>query len=429
MSASGHGAQFDGLARGHAIKAEPHGKTPRLVGIDVIRGLTVAGMLVVNNPGSWNHVWWPLEHAAWHGCTPTDLVFPFFLFLVGVSIALSSRVGRAGAGQVVGSGGRAVGPTVWAAVRAAIVRGLVMVLLGLGLNLLGAVIAWAQASPRAEVWAIVENLRLPGVLQRIGVCYTIVAIGAILLPGRVLAGLGVVCLGAWWVLLLQRPMTPDANIVGVVDQAVLGVNHVYKHGWFDPEGVLSTLGAVGTVLLGLWMGHWLKASQRRSMIGVRVLVAGGLLMVSGLVAHTWLGMPMNKQLWTPSYVLFTGGCAIWATQVCILVCDWACHDARAERMHAWWYRAACAPAALGKNAMLAFVGSGVLARLLGLVRLDMVNVEGKPVRLTPPGAVFTGLARAGLPAEVASVAWALVFLGFWCVLLAWCDRKRWYWKV
>lgn len=255
----------------------------RLASVDALRGLTVAAMLLVNDPGDWGHVYWPLEHAEWNGCTPTDLIFPFFLFIVGVSIALAlgPRLER----------GDARAPLL----RAAMGRALRILLLGVAINLLA---AWLLPG---------RDMRWPGVLQRIGVCFAVTAALAIHTPRR-----------AWWIslgsllagyaVLLHFGGTARwDNPVDRVDGMVFG-HYVWDHNTVtgqvhDPEGLLSTLPAIASTLLGLCAGTWLRAGARRAL-----LIAGVMAVVVGWLAATV--QPFNKNLWTPSFVLWTAGWAM-----------------------------------------------------------------------------------------------------------------------
>lgn len=258
----------------------------RLDSVDALRGLTVAAMLLVNNPGDWGHVYAPLEHSAWHGCTPTDLIFPFFLFIVGVSCALS-LVPRMESGAAPG------------ALRAGVImRSLRIIGLGLVLHLLA---WWLMSRP---------EFRVMGVLQRIGLCFAFTGLVALQLRQRgqwMLLGALLLGYGA----LLQGDATLEklGSLAQRIDTAVLGR---FAYEWdaksgiaFDPEGLLSTLGAMSSCLLGLLCGDFLRRGQ-----GALLAAAGMAAAVLGLLWSEWL--PFNKQLWTPTFVLWTGGLAALA---------------------------------------------------------------------------------------------------------------------
>src|SRR5688572_751208 len=295
----------------------------RLVSLDAFRGLTIAAMILVNNPGDWGHVYWPLGHATWHGWTPTDLIFPFFLFMVGMALPFSRRV------------------HAHEALRRAAVIG------GLGL--------FISAYPYFDL----ATVRIPSVLMRIALCY-LAAWGIRRVTGP--AGQATTALallvGYWF--LMTRVTVPDGtppnlepatNLGAWLDRRLLD-GHLWKVSkTWDPEGVLSTLPAIATTLLGLLAGEWLRTVHDglRKTAG---LLAGGLaLVVAGLL---WgRAFPINKSLWTSSYAVFTAGMAAYLFGLFYWIADVCGH------------RRWCRPlVAYGRNAILVFVLSGLLARTL-----------------------------------------------------------------
>lgn len=249
----------------------------RYASVDALRGVTVAAMLLVNDPGDWSQVYAPLEHAAWNGCTPTDLIFPLFLFIVGVSITLGLGAGTTN--------------------RAVLLRAMRIVALGLLLHLASHL---AMGTPA---------FRPMGVLQRIGACYAGAALLAMHTTPRTQWLVFAAILLGYALLLLGAPLTKDANPVSRVDTLLLG-RHAYEFDAasgraHDPEGVLSTLPALATTLLGVRCGAWLQRGAMR-----RLLAAGLAALVLGALAAAV--QPFNKQLWTPSYVLWTGGLSVAA---------------------------------------------------------------------------------------------------------------------
>jgi predicted acyltransferase len=398
--------------------ARPPAARRRVAALDAFRGLTIAAMLVVNNPGSWEHVYAPLRHAAWHGCTPTDLVFPFFLFAVGLSMAYSSRL-EPGLAHEAGALGR---------VHLAVVRrAAVLVALGLALNLVSVLL-------RSPV--DLSRWRLPGVLQRIGLCSLATSLIALHVPRRGQYALGAAILVGYWALLTLVPvpghpgaaerLTAPGNLVAWVDRLVLGEGHMYRglgvaH---DPEGLLSTLPAVVTTLAGLWTGRWLRAGGAAGARGVGTvgaLALAGVACVGAGWAWDAAGLPLNKSLWTSSYVLFTAGWALLVLSGC-----WLATEVLGARPDGWRrLRAGARPLeALGANAILAFVGSGLLARALGAV-----TVEGGRGPVTLPGAAYAWLVGTGLRPVDASLAYALVTLGCWWAVLWALWKRGWLWKV
>lgn len=351
----------------------------RYASVDVIRGLAVAAMIQVNNPGDWGHVWWPLEHAQWNGCTPTDLIFPLFLFVVGVSVSLAivPRI-EAGAEHA---------PIRHAALRrAARIAGL-----GLLLNLM----AWI-AIPEA-------HLRLPGVLQRIGICFAAAALLAIDTRPRTRDVIGVLLLTGYGALLLAGgSLDPWVNIVSRVDTAVLG-NVVYTTDpatgrGHDPEGLLATLPALATTLLGMRAGTWLRAGDTR-----RLLVAAVVCAVAGwLLQPLW---PFNKNLWTPSYVLWSGG---WS--FALLALFHVLIDKRGWKLPG---------RAFGVNAVAAYAGSGLMVYLLIWLGI------AAPLYQLAFASWMTPLFGPYVP----SAAWGVVFVAIWLLIVRWMDKRGIYLKV
>jgi predicted acyltransferase len=372
--------------------AVPAAKPERLLSLDVFRGLTVAAMLLVNNPGTWSAVYAPLEHAEWHGWTPTDLIFPFFLFIVGVSMAFSilPRLERGDApGRLFGRAAR---------------RG--AILIGLGL-LLG-------AFPYYNL--DLAHLRFPGVLQRIGLAFTLAAAVVLFLRPRAQAAVTAALLLGYWAAMTLIPVPggragdlgKDGSLAAYVDRAVLGTNHLWASArTWDPEGLLSTLPAVATVLLGVFAGRWMRSERSPSERLVGLFLAGNAALVMGLIWDQ--AFPINKNLWTSSYLVFTAGMALHT----LAVCYWLV-DVRG------WRRWAMPFAWFGLNAIFAFFFSGVMARLLNLVKVDR-----RPLKAV----IFDGALASWLPAHEASLAFALCFVALWTGIVWAMHRRRWYWKV
>ena len=311
---------------------------PRLTSLDAFRGLTMAGMVIVNNPGDWGYVYPPLLHAGWNGCTPTDLIFPFFLFIVGVSMTLS----------------RGTMGDPWKIVKRA------LVIFGLGMIL--------ALYPRWDFTVV----RVPGVLQRIAICYLVAAFlfrwtspthgnddTRRWAHGRTLGIWAVgLTLGYWAVMMLvpvpggvAGDLTPSGNLGAYVDRAVFG-----KHLWvqsktWDPEGLLSTVPAIATTLLGGIAGLWLGSRGSGARKSIRLIVAG--IKTIGIELVWSLAFPLNKSLWTSSYVWFTGGAAAVFLAMCYAVID----------VRGWkaWSRPLVI---LGLNAIALFVLSGLGTKFL-----------------------------------------------------------------
>lgn len=386
----------------------------RLLSLDVFRGMTVAGMLLVNDPGSWDHIYPPLEHAPWHGWTPTDLIFPFFLFIAGITTQLSL-----GARRAAGADDAAV-------LRQIVRRGALIFLFGLALNWFpgfqwGDVAGVTEPSFAQRIVYRLEHLRVMGVLQRIGLAYLLAGLLTLRTTVRQqVAIVGAVLVGYWALMALAAvPPTglpgwrvwdqPGTTVDAWLDRVVLTPSHLWVggNGIRDPEGLLSTLPAVGTAMLGNLAGRWLARRERSLAERMNGLFAVGALgMMGGLVWH-WV-FPINKSLWTSSYVVFTAGLAAVALATCLWVID--------VRRVTGWTRPFVV---YGTNPMLAFLGSGILARLLYLIA--RVNVGGKQISAVE--AVYRVLAVPGLDPRLASLAFALLFVGFWYLVLLACWKR------
>ncbi|WP_295752460.1 heparan-alpha-glucosaminide N-acetyltransferase domain-containing protein [Undibacterium sp.] len=346
----------------------------RLTSIDALRGLTVAAMLLVNNAGDWDHVYAWLEHAAWNGCTPADFIFPFFLLIVGVSLhlALAPQLELASDPRQLS---RSV---VW--------RGVRIFVLGLALHLIA-------------YWLIEgRNFRLMGVLQRIGICFAIVGLIAIhvrsikirwLIIAAILIGYGVL-------LLAGGSLQPDLNLVDKIDSLLLG-KLAYSFNPLtglahEPEGLLSTLPSIATVLLGLQAGRWLRNGQAQYLwqTGLLALLAGYL--------SAYL-IPLNKQLWTPSFVLWTAGFAYLCMSLAHVLIDVRGMPVLGR--------------SFGINAIAAYAGSWVATCVLA------ATGWAEPLYRT----LFATPLAASVSAEFASLAFATAFTAVFALLM-WLFKQR-----
>lgn len=361
---------------------------PRLLSVDALRGLTVAAMVLVNNPGTWRAVYPPLRHAEWHGWTATDMVFPFFLFVVGVSIPLALGGG-------LERGERGLARRV--ARRAA------------GIFVLGLLLHALPYFPLA-------TLRIPGVLQRIAVCYLLAALlvlatrGARGVPAQAITAGGL--LVGYWLLMTQvaapgqvaGDLSPAGNLAGYVDRLVLGPRHIWQATRvYDPEGVVSTLPAVATTLLGVLAGHWLRVGGPASRVAGGLAAAGVVAAVLGWV-WGWF-FPVNKALWTSSYALLMAGLAA----VALAACHWL--------VEARGWRGWAAPfAVFGVHALVLFFLSSLMAKLLVIVR---VGAGGPRLQAW----LFDRLFAPWTDPVNASLAYALVYVLLWWVLIRALDRS------
>lgn len=282
--------------------------TQRLLALDVMRGITIAGMIMVNNPGSWSYVYTPLGHAAWDGLTPTDLVFPFFMFIMGISMYLSYRKFDF----------RLTSATFVKLLR----RSVLLFLIGLALGWLA--LSWRQwnalesgGQTWAGLWSSVStltDLRILGVLQRLALVSFFGTIIALSLPKKVLPWFIAAILAGYWLLIGLNDsylMSPD-SIVAIIDRSLLGESHMYRDTMadgtriaFDPEGILSTLPGIAHVLLGFWAGRLLSEKNDTREQLQSLMLFGTLLLFTGLLLQ--YGFPINKKIWSSSFVLTTCG--------------------------------------------------------------------------------------------------------------------------
>ncbi len=367
---------------------------PRLLSLDAFRGATIAGMILVNDPGDGQHVYWPLQHARWNGWTPTDLIFPFFVFMMGMSLTFSTRLHA----------------------REALVRAAKLFGLGLLVN------TWPLL--------IFGHIRIPGVLQRIALCYLAAWAARRWLGARAQAALAAVLLVGYWfvVTLVTGPegyapnLEMQTNLSAQVDRALLGP---FLYEWtktWDPEGVLSTFPAIATALLGLLAGRWLRsagATRASTRTTLGLLAAGAVLTLAAVYwgewAPSWLLFPINKGLWTPSFVLLTAGLASALFGLTYWVVD----------VNGW--RAWAAPfVSYGRNAIALYVGSELLAATLGAIRWG-AGPDGTPVALYTR--INDLLFASWLRPIDASLAFALATVLLWYLVAAALDRRRIYIKV
>jgi predicted acyltransferase len=353
----------------------------RLVSLDVFRGVTIAGMVLVNNPGTWSSLYWPLGHAEWHGWTPTDLVFPFFVFIVGVAIPLAF-------GRRIESGG-SKRDLYWKIIRRT------LIIFALGIFLAG--------FPHFEL----STIRIPGVLQRLAVCYLFASL--IFLNTKVRTQIIVtVALLVFYCLLMTRLHAPgfatgdlskEGSLASFVDRVVFGP-HIWKQGKvYDPEGLLSTIPAIATALIGVLTGQLLRTSKSQYEKVTKLFVAGAGCVVIGWCWNPFF--PINKALWTSSYVFFTAGLALQFLALCYWLID--------IKKYQLWAKPFIV---FGVNAIALFVGSAVMARLLGLIKLPWGSET-----ISLQGWIFQKLFLSWASPINASLAYAIVFVLVWLGLM------------
>jgi predicted acyltransferase len=386
------------------LNEDSFARPDRLTSLDLFRGVTIAAMILVNNPGN-DHPYWPLEHAEWNGWTPTDLVFPFFLFIVGVSLVFSfeSRLRRGDSKRVL--------------LLHAFRRGVTIFAIGLAMNYI----------PHLLSPSNFHGVRIPGVLQRIGICYLFASILFLYVRPRGRLAVVAALLIGYWILMRFVPVPgyglpgrdvpflhPDGNLDSYLDRKFLRVLWEKTR---DPEGFLSTLPAIATPLLGIFTGEWLRsqASQQRKVLGMLLFGVLGL-----VVGRTWaIWFPINKKLWTSSFVIFTAG----ASLVCLALCYWA---ADIKRWRAVGPNGILSKPFLifGRNAITAYIVAWVFAVLPYFVTFQ---VDGEKQHASEY--IFERFfAPLGSP-SFASLLFSLAFV-LLCLIPIWLlDRKKIFLKI
>lgn len=373
-------------------------RPPRVVSLDVFRGVTIAAMILVNDPGSWSHIYPPLEHADWNGWTPTDLIFPFFLFIVGVSLTLSfaARIGR--------------GLTRRALVVHVLRRSALIFAIGLFLN----------GFPDFDL----SSIRIMGVLQRIALCYLVAGLLYLATfrrepgagqPARVranlpvTAGVAVALLIGYWALMTFVPVPglgaghlgKQDSLAAYVDRTLMG-GHLWSESvTWDPEGLLSTMPAIASLLIGILAGEWLRSDHRAGQKVLGLAATGFVLLIAGQLWNPFF--PINKNLWTSSFVLFTGGCALLALAACY-----------------WWvdvrrWRFGVTPCLVfGMNAILGYA----LAALVAEVSIDFEFLHFRGHATTLHGWIYDKFFIPHASPVNASLAFGIFFV-FVIFLLLW----------
>ncbi|MGX5691163.1 acyltransferase family protein [Arcticibacter tournemirensis] len=362
---------------------------PRLLSLDVFRGATVAAMILVNNPGSWGHIYPPLEHAEWNGCTPTDLIFPFFLYIVGVAIAFafgSKKEDQAQHSKLI---------------LRAFKRGLILFFLGFFLALF----------PAFDF----STVRIFGVLQRIGIVFFICAVLFIKTSTKTQFRTLLFVLILYWVLMTLVPvpgvgypnLDKETNLAAWLDRLIITEQHTWKAArTWDPEGILSTLPAIGTGILGMLAGTWLRRKDKTESEKIAWMFSLGF--ISALLGQIWgLAFPINKSLWTSSYVLYAGGLATMMLALLYWMID------------VQGYKKYTKPfVAYGVNAITVFFMSAIIVKVMSRIKIDL---NGEPVGLQTW--LYKSFFTPYLSDLNASLAWAVTFVLFWLLIL-WPMYKK-----
>ena len=389
----------------------------RYYSLDVFRGATVALMILVNNPGNWAHIYSPLEHATWHGCTPTDLVFPFFLFAVGNAMAfVMPRFEQAG------------DAVFWKKV---IKRTLLIFAIGIFLNW-SPFVRWDGEDLSWKVW---PNVRIMGVLQRIALCYFFASVivyyaktkGAFVISGILL-------LVYWFICLFLGNSGDPYSLSGwfgtQIDINVLGLSHIYKGEGvpFDPEGLTSTTAAIVQVIFGFFVGQYIQQKARpndeagrgKSYEMLSNLFVIGLVLF--FIGYCWdMVFPVNKKIWTSSYVLYTTGLAIMALGILIYLIEFKGAKGAWSKFFD----------VFGKNPLFIFVLSGFLPRVLAVLRwVDHVTPEGKKVYTSFFPWFYEHVCKnIAEDLRVGSLVYALCMIAMYWAIVYLLDKKKMYIKV
>ncbi|MDE6653638.1 MAG: DUF5009 domain-containing protein [Muribaculaceae bacterium] len=341
----------------------------RLMSVDVMRGITVAGMILVNNPGSWGHIYAPLEHAEWHGLTPTDLVFPFFMFIMGLSMYLSLNK----------SDFRCDKSTVWKILR----RSIVLLLIGWGIGWFSRTWSGLQNPDKTWIEAInnFANMRFMGVFQRLALCYCATALLAISVKRRTMIWIAGCILAGYTLLLLcgNGLEFSEDNIVGAIDRALLGENHMYTERIdgvaikIDPEGLLSTLPAIAHCIIGFVCGGMISDEKDNYKKSYKLFVVGAVLTMTGFLLQ--YGMPINKKLWTPTFVFTTCGLASTLLALLINVID-------IQRRTSWctFFRV------FGTNPLFLYLLSTILA--ISMIRIKVGSTDGGETKMALQTSIY-----------------------------------------
>lgn len=376
----------------------------RLVSLDVFRGATIAGMMLVNNPGSWGHIYPPFAHASWHGWTYTDTVFPFFLWIVGVAMTFSLAKRKE-------QGADRQSLLKHVVSRAAIIFGIGVFLTGFPFGVL------FGHNFDVETW------RIPGVLQRIAVCYLIASIIVLYADVKWQFRWIGIFLVVYWIAVKVIPvpgygagvLAPEGNLVWYIDSNLLG-GHTWRGApvkGFDPEGIFSTLPAIATVLFGVMTGHFVRSDRPKEAKTSWMFFWGSILMLAGLIIDNWL--PINKNIWTSSYSIFMAGLALLVFAACYWIID-----VKGYRAGTKWFQI------YGLNAITMFFLSGFFGRLSFLIK--WTNDAGETVtwKTWYYATFFTSWISDPM---VASFSHSVAFMLF-LYAIAWVMYKRnWILKV
>ena len=381
----------------------------RLLALDILRGVTIAGMILVNNPGSWGHIYAPLRHAEWIGLTPTDLVFPFFMFIMGISTYISLKKYNFEFSHT--------------AALKILKRTVVIFIIGMAIGWFSRFCYYWSSAPEdlsfgenlwASVWTF-DRMRILGVMQRLALCYGATAIIALTLKHRYIPYLIVTLLLGYFILLIfgNGFAYNETNILSIVDRAILTPAHMYKDNGIDPEGVLSTIPAIAHVLLGFYVGRLMldgnKSEDRASFLNsqlITLFLAGVILTFSGFLLS--YGCPISKKIWSPTFVLVT--CGLASSFLALLI--WII-DVKGYKKWCTFFES------FGVNPLFMYVLGGVLSILFGSISFPW---DGGSISIH--GFLYNKLLTPVLGELNGSLAYALLFVAInWCIGYQLYKRK------
>lgn len=333
-------------------------QSQRLLALDILRGITIAGMILVNNPGSWSHMYAPLAHAPWHGLTPTDLIFPFFMFIMGISTFISMR--------------KFEFKFSWSLFVKIIRRTVVIFAIGLAIAWFSR-LCYGLAGGKSLIEAVnsFDTIRILGVMPRLALCYCFASLIVLALKCRHILWVVATLLIGYGVILLcgNGLVFSEDNIVSIIDRAVLGVDHMYKDTVdgvklaLDPEGLLSTIPSIAHVLIGFWAGMKMMEVKDINMRVNRLFIIGAILMFVGFLFD--YAIPINKKLWTPTFAIVT--CGLASTLLALLI--WII-DIKGYKKWCRFFEA------FGINPLFMYVLGGVLGILFATIKIGGTSIKG-----------------------------------------------------
>ncbi len=384
-------------------------KKERFYSLDVFRGATVALMILVNNPGSWSAIYPPLDHAEWNGCTPTDLVYPFFLFAVGNAMAF-------------------VMPRLKEACHAAffkktIKRTILIFLIGLFLNW-APFVKWDEAGHLAfKPWS---DVRIMGILQRIALAYFFASLIVYYCKPKLAYFIcGIILLFYWWVSYyygqLGNPYSLEGWFGTNIDKGILGESHMY-HGEkgiaFDPEGLASGLNPIVEVVLGYFVGKYIQKKGKTYEMISNLFVVSAFLLLVAIIWNNWF--PFNKKIWTSSYVIYTVGLATMILSVIIFLIEFKGYRGALSKFFD----------VFGKNPLFIFFLSGFLPRIIWLIRIPQTNALGQPTLDNPLSWFYNHVCQPLFANEKnSSLLYAIINIAFYWLIVYIMDKKKIYIKV